>query len=49
MNVPEENVKKIKNFIMPFYKVSSDNSAMRKSMETFFFIKKFKPELNRDS
>ena len=39
---------KDKFFIMPFYKVSSDNSAMRKSMETFF-RKKFKPELNRDS
>ena len=35
-------------FIIPFYKVSSDNSAIRKSMNTFF-TKKFKPELNRDS
>ena len=33
---------------MPFYKVSSDDSVMRKSMETFF-IKKCKPELSRDS
>ena len=39
MNVPEENVKKIKKIIMPFYKVSSDNSARRKSMETFFYKK----------
>ena len=35
-------------FIMPLYKVSSDNSAMRKSMETFL-EKKNKHELNRDS
>ena len=41
-----KNINKEKFFIMPFFKLKTDSSTYRKSMEAHF-INKYKPLLNR--